>query len=146
MKKAMIMMMFITMSMAITTNAFAYDLVLNDGTREFHLNYSETVNQTVIYRGQTNSDSVDHDVVMMFNQTWGEVCITILGDNKLYTESLVGMTKMPLAADTAAMGPFVDVFANGQINTNLFLKIGSLPTQGRESRNGGSGALNINKR
>ncbi len=146
MKKAMIMMMFITMSMAITTNAFAYDLVLNDGTREFHLNYSETVNQTVIYRGQTNSDSVDHDVVMMFNQTWGEVCITILGDNKLYTESLVGMTKTPLAADTAAMGPFVDVFANGQINTNLFLKIGSLPTQGRESRNGGSGALNINKR
>ncbi len=138
--------MFITMSMAITTNAFAYDLVLNDGTREFHLNYSETVNQTVIYRGQTNSDSVDHDVVMMFNQTWGEVCITILGDNKLYTESLVGMTKTPLAADTAAMGPFVDVFANGQINTNLFLKIGSLPTQGRESRNGGSGALNINKR
>ena len=146
MKKAMIMMMFITMSMAITTNAFAYDLVLNDGTREFHLNYSETVNQTVIYRGQTNSDSVDHDVVMMFNQTWGEVCITILGDNKLYTESLVGMTKTPLAADTAAMGPFVDVFANGQINTNLFLKMGSLPTQGRESTNGRSGALNIRKR
>jgi hypothetical protein len=146
MKKAMITIMFVTMAMAITTSAFAYDLVLNDGTREFHLNYSETVNQTVIYRGQINSNGVDHDVVMMFNQTWGEVCITILGDDKLYTESLVGMTKTPLAADTAAIGPFVDVWANGQINTNLFLKMGSLPTQGGDSTNGGSGALNINKR
>lgn len=144
MKKAMITIMFVIM--AITTNALAYDLVLNDGTREFHLNYSETVNQTAIYRGQTSSNGVDHDVVMMFNQTWGEVCITVLGDDKLYTESLVGMTKTPLAADTAAIGPFVDVWANGQIGTNLFLKVGSLPTQGGDGTNGGSGSLNINKR